>query len=151
MTVHDNIPRSRSMGKSIRRRSRRWSAKPPAGAHRPPAPPPAGAALAAGKAERCSARARQSCAKPKLFLLDEPLANLGRASFRLETRVELKRLQRNLNVTTIYVTHDQEEAMTLATGLAVFLESSTKRSERGGDLRPAELRGGRRLHRQPRR
>jgi len=54
-------------------------------------------------------------------LLDEPLSNLD-AQLRLETRVELKKLQRNLNVTAIYVTHDQEEAMTLADRMAVFLD-----------------------------
>jgi len=59
--------------------------------------------------------------QPKLFLLDEPLSNLD-AQLRLETRVELKKLQRNLNVTAIYVTHDQEEAMTLADRMAVFLD-----------------------------
>ncbi len=61
--------------------------------------------------------------KPRLFLLDEPLSNLD-AKLRLETRVELKSLQRNLNVTAIYVTHDQEEAMTLADRMAVFLDGS---------------------------
>ncbi len=59
--------------------------------------------------------------KPRLFLLDEPLSNLD-AKLRLETRVELRKLQRTLGVTTVYVTHDQEEAMTIADRMAVFME-----------------------------
>jgi multiple sugar transport system ATP-binding protein len=62
-----------------------------------------------------------SSAKPRLFLLDEPLSNLD-AKLRLETRLELHALQRALGATTVYVTHDQEEAMTLADRIAVFME-----------------------------
>lgn len=80
--------------------------------------------LSGGQQQRC-ALARAIVRKPKLFLLDEPLSNLD-AQLRLETRVELKKLQRNLNVTAIYVTHDQEEAMTLADRMAVFLEGAIK-------------------------
>ncbi len=80
--------------------------------------------LSGGQQQRC-ALARAIVRKPKLFLLDEPLSNLD-AQLRLETRVELKKLQRNLNVTTVYVTHDQEEAMTLADRMAVFLEGAIK-------------------------
>ncbi len=80
--------------------------------------------LSGGQQQRC-ALARAIVREPKLFLLDEPLSNLD-AQLRLETRVELKKLQRNLNVTAIYVTHDQEEAMTLADRMAVFLEGSIK-------------------------
>ena len=58
--------------------------------------------------------------KARLFLLDEPLSNLD-AKLRLETRAELKKLQRSLGVTAVYVTHDQEEAMTLADRMAVFM------------------------------
>ena len=59
--------------------------------------------------------------QPRLFLLDEPLSNLD-AKLRLETRLELHKLQRSLGVTTVYVTHDQEEAMTLADRIAVFMD-----------------------------
>ncbi|MGB7306615.1 MAG: ABC transporter ATP-binding protein [Burkholderiaceae bacterium] len=76
--------------------------------------------LSGGQQQRV-ALARAIVRKPKLFLLDEPLSNLD-AQLRLETRVELKNLQRNLNVTAIYVTHDQEEAMTLADRMAVFMD-----------------------------
>ena len=59
--------------------------------------------------------------QPRLFLLDEPLSNLD-AKLRLETRLGLHKLQRSLDTTTVYVTHDQEEAMTLADRIAVFMD-----------------------------
>ncbi|HVJ75695.1 MAG TPA: ABC transporter ATP-binding protein [Casimicrobiaceae bacterium] len=76
--------------------------------------------LSGGQQQRC-ALARAIVRKPRLFLLDEPLSNLD-AKLRLETRLELKQLQRTLGVTTVYVTHDQEEAMTLADRVAVFMD-----------------------------
>jgi ABC-type sugar transport system ATPase subunit len=76
--------------------------------------------LSGGQQQRC-ALARAIVRKPRLFLLDEPLSNLD-AKLRLETRVELRKLQRSLGVTAVYVTHDQEEAMTIADRLAVFME-----------------------------
>ncbi len=75
--------------------------------------------LSGGQQQRC-ALARAIVRKARLFLLDEPLSNLD-AKLRLETRVELKKLQRSLGVTAVYVTHDQEEAMTLADRMAVFM------------------------------
>jgi ABC-type sugar transport system ATPase subunit len=76
--------------------------------------------LSGGQQQRC-ALARAIVRKPRLFLLDEPLSNLD-AKLRLETRAELRRLQRSLNVTAIYVTHDQEEAMTIADRIAIFMD-----------------------------
>jgi ABC-type sugar transport system ATPase subunit len=74
--------------------------------------------LSGGQQQRV-ALARAIVREPRLFLLDEPLSNLD-AQLRLETRIELKRLHASLGVTTIYVTHDQEEAMTIADRMAVF-------------------------------
>ena len=76
--------------------------------------------LSGGQQQRC-ALARAIVREPALFLLDEPLSNLD-AKLRSETRVELRRLQRALNVTSVYVTHDQEEALSLSDRLAVFME-----------------------------
>ncbi len=75
--------------------------------------------LSGGQQQRC-ALARAIVRRASLFLLDEPLSNLD-AKLRLETRAELKKLQRSLGVTAVYVTHDQEEAMTLADRMAVFM------------------------------
>jgi sn-glycerol 3-phosphate transport system ATP-binding protein len=57
--------------------------------------------------------------KPQVFLFDEPLSNLD-AKLRVQMRVEIKRLQRALGVTSVYVTHDQVEAMTLSDKLVVM-------------------------------
>ena len=75
-------------------------------------------ALSGGQRQRV-ALARALVRRPKLFLFDEPLSNLD-AKLRADTRAELKRLHRQLGVTTIYVTHDQEEAMTLGDRIAVL-------------------------------
>ena len=57
--------------------------------------------------------------EPKLFLFDEPLSNLD-AKLRVQTRTQIADLQRRLGVTTVYVTHDQVEAMTLADRIVVM-------------------------------
>lgn len=95
--------------------------------------------LSGGQQQRC-ALARAIVREPRLFLLDEPLSNLD-AKLRLETRFELKKLQRSLDVTTVYVTHDQEEAMTLADRMAVFMDGEIKQIGRPADIfaRPNSL------------
>ena len=74
--------------------------------------------LSGGQQQRL-ALARALIHEPKLLLLDEPLSNLD-AKLREEMRVELKRLQRTLGVTAIYVTHDQAEALALSDSIAVL-------------------------------
>jgi len=74
--------------------------------------------LSGGQQQRV-ALARAIVKQPQLFLMDEPLSNLD-AKIRIEVRAELKRLQRELGITTIYVTHDQAEAMSLADRVAVL-------------------------------
>ncbi|MEM4563275.1 MAG: ABC transporter ATP-binding protein, partial [Thermofilum sp.] len=76
--------------------------------------------LSGGQQQRV-ALARAIVKRPSLFLMDEPLSNLD-AKIRVEVRAELKRLQRELGITTIYVTHDQAEAMSLADRIAVMNE-----------------------------
>lgn len=74
--------------------------------------------LSGGQQQRV-AIARALVLNPKILCLDEPLSNLD-AKLRVELRNELKKLQRDLKITTIYVTHDQEEALTLSDRIAVF-------------------------------
>ena len=76
--------------------------------------------LSGGQRQRV-ALARAMVRTPSVFLMDEPLSNLD-AKLRIAMRAELKRLQSDLGVTTIYVTHDQVEAMTLAHRVAVMDE-----------------------------
>jgi sn-glycerol 3-phosphate transport system ATP-binding protein len=75
-------------------------------------------ALSGGQRQRV-AMGRAIVRQPKVFLFDEPLSNLD-AKLRIQMRVEIKKLQRRLNVTSLYVTHDQLEAMTLADVLVVM-------------------------------
>ncbi len=76
------------------------------------------AQMSGGEAQRV-ALARAMVREPVAFLMDEPLSNLD-ANLRLHMRAELKRLQKELKVTTIYVTHDQAEAMTMGDRVAVI-------------------------------
>ncbi|MDO5088861.1 MAG: ABC transporter ATP-binding protein [Leptotrichiaceae bacterium] len=74
--------------------------------------------LSGGQQQRV-AIARALILKPKILVLDEPLSNLD-AKLRIQLRNELKELQKKFGITTIYVTHDQEEALTLSDRIAVF-------------------------------
>ncbi len=74
--------------------------------------------LSGGQRQRV-ALGRAMVREPRGFLLDEPLSNLD-ARLRVETRTELARMQRRLGATMLYVTHDQEEAMTLSDRVAVM-------------------------------
>jgi sn-glycerol 3-phosphate transport system ATP-binding protein len=75
-------------------------------------------ALSGGQRQRV-AMGRAIVRKPVVFLFDEPLSNLD-AKLRMEMRLEVKKLQRNLNITCLYVTHDQTEAMTMADRIVVL-------------------------------
>jgi len=74
--------------------------------------------LSGGQRQRV-ALGRAIVRRPKVFLMDEPLSNLD-AKLRVKMRAELKKLQRQLGVTTIYVTHDQVEAMTMGDKIAII-------------------------------
>jgi len=74
--------------------------------------------LSGGQRQRV-ALARAIVRKPKVFLMDEPLSNLD-AKLRVQTRAELIRLHRDLGITTMYVTHDQVEAMTMGQRMAIM-------------------------------
>ncbi len=75
-------------------------------------------ALSGGQRQRV-AMGRAIVRKPKVFLMDEPLSNLD-AKLRVQTRTQIASLQRRLGVTTVYVTHDQVEAMTMGDRVAVM-------------------------------
>ena len=76
------------------------------------------AALSGGQRQR-AALARAIVRQPQVFLMDEPLSNLD-AKLRQSMRVQIKHMQRQLKVTTVYVTHDQIEAMTLADRIVIM-------------------------------
>jgi len=76
--------------------------------------------LSGGQQQRV-ALARAIVKEPDVFLMDEPLSNLD-AKLRVNMRAEIKRIQKELGITTVYVTHDQLEAMTMADRIAVMNE-----------------------------
>lgn len=95
--------------------------------------------LSGGQQQRV-ALGRAIVRRPQVFLMDEPLSNLD-AKLRIYMRAELKRLQRELGVTTIYVTHDQAEAMTMADRIIVFNEGKIQQIGTPSELyhKPANL------------
>ncbi len=74
--------------------------------------------LSGGQQQRV-ALARALVLNPRILLLDEPLSNLD-AKVRIQVRAEIRKLQKELGITTVYVTHDQEEALTLSDRIVVF-------------------------------
>jgi spermidine/putrescine ABC transporter ATP-binding subunit len=74
--------------------------------------------LSGGQQQRVAV-ARALVINPEALLFDEPLSNLD-AKLRLEMRAEIKRIQRDLGITTVYVTHDQEEAMSISDRIAIM-------------------------------
>jgi multiple sugar transport system ATP-binding protein len=95
--------------------------------------------LSGGQRQRV-AMGRAIVREPRAFLMDEPLSNLD-AKLRVEMRAEIARLQRELNVTTIYVTHDQVEAMTLGDRVAIMRDGVLQQVARPQELydRPKNL------------
>jgi multiple sugar transport system ATP-binding protein len=95
--------------------------------------------LSGGQRQRV-ALARAIIRHPQAFLMDEPLSNLD-AQLRMQMRIEIKRLQRELGVTTLYVTHDQIEAMTMADLIAVMRDGRLQQLATPAELyaHPANL------------
>ncbi|HEX6664868.1 MAG TPA: sn-glycerol-3-phosphate ABC transporter ATP-binding protein UgpC [Gaiellaceae bacterium] len=95
--------------------------------------------LSGGQRQRV-AMGRAIVREPRAFLMDEPLSNLD-AKLRVEMRAEIARLQRELDVTTIYVTHDQVEAMTLGDRVAIMREGVLQQLSKPQELydRPRNL------------
>src|SRR5207253_11273538 len=74
--------------------------------------------LSGGQQQRV-ALARALVLNPQMLLLDEPLSNLD-AKIRVQVRAEIRKLQKELGITAVYVTHDQEEALAMSDRIAVF-------------------------------
>lgn len=88
--------------------------------------------LSGGQQQRV-ALARALVRNPAVYLMDEPLSNLD-AQLRLQTRTELRRLQQELRTTTVYVTHDQGEAMTLGDRIALLRDGAIEQVGRPLEL-----------------
>ena len=95
--------------------------------------------LSGGQRQRV-AMGRALVRDPSLFLFDEPLSNLD-AKLRIEMRTEIKKLHQQLGRTTVYVTHDQVEAMTLASRIAVMYRGELQQFDKPAQVysRPANL------------
>src|SRR4051794_35136409 len=118
MTVADNIAYPLRIRKVGRAQRRARAAETGAGLSLADYMERRPAQLSGGQQQRV-ALARAMVAHPTVFLLDEPLSNLD-ARLRLEARTFLKKLQHDLGVTTVFVTHDQAEALALADRIAVM-------------------------------
>ena len=102
--------------------------------------------LSGGQRQRV-AMGRAIVREPEAFLMDEPLSNLD-AKLRVQMRAEISRLQNRLETTTVYVTHDQTEAMTLGDRVAVMRNGRAAAGRQpAGALRPPGQPVRRRLHR----
>ncbi len=88
--------------------------------------------LSGGQQQRV-AIARALVKLPRVLLLDEPLSNLD-ARLRLQTREEIRRIQRQTGVTTLFVTHDQEEAMSISDQIVVMKDGSVQQTGRPQDV-----------------
>jgi multiple sugar transport system ATP-binding protein len=95
--------------------------------------------LSGGQRQRV-AMGRAIVREPKAFLMDEPLSNLD-AKLRVQMRSEISRLQRDVNVTSLYVTHDQVEAMTMGDSVAVLKKGFLQQVDKPQNLyrKPANL------------
>ncbi len=95
--------------------------------------------MSGGQQQRV-AIARALVKTPRVLLLDEPLSNLD-ARLRLQTREEIRRIQRETGVTTVFVTHDQEEAMSISDRIVVMKEGVLQQTGRPQDVyeQPANL------------
>ena len=102
--------------------------------------------LSGGQRQRV-AMGRAIVRDPQVFLFDEPLSNLD-AKLRVQMRTEIKELHQRLQTTTVYVTHDQIEAMTMADKIVVMHDGAGRADRRAArPLRPAGQPVRRRLHR----
>ena len=90
------------------------------------------AELSGGQQQRV-AIARALVKKPKVLLLDEPLSNLD-ARLRLKTREEIRRIQKETNITTVFVTHDQDEAMSICDRIVVMKDGRSRQVGRPQDV-----------------
>ena len=100
--------------------------------------------LSGGQQQRV-AIARAVASSPKLLLLDEPLSNLD-AKLRIDMRAELQRLHKDLGTTIIYVTHDQTEALTMSTKIALFKAGELNQVATPTDLEAADFIGNPRIN-----
>ena len=127
MTVYRNMAFGLKIARTAQGRDRPPRARRlPRSCSSSPSRPQARASSPAASAS-ASPSAAPSSASPSVFLFDEPLSNLD-AALRVNTRIEIAKLHRELGATMIYVTHDQVEAMTLATKIVVINQAISSRS-----------------------